>query len=191
MIVLTGKDCFPSLNCKTYILIYILTLFEDFLSRSNLAHKLLLTKLHKFQHKKYLGHVKDGIELKEINIPIDYDVIDALTLIQEKLESPVFLKKNQSFDSNSLSSLSTSGMLESGASSFQETLSMAEFDKLSMKSQETVNCLDPSLPYSLMLLGQLSHQLEELKDGIEHIENGLKKVERQSHSHKLKLHQTF
>ena len=155
----------------------------------------MATKIHKFQGKKYLEHIKDGIELKEINVPIDYDVIDALTLIQtyqeKKLESPEFLRKNQSFDCNSLSSLSSSGMLESGASSFHDTLSMAEFDKLSMKSQETVNCLDPSLPYSLMLLDQLSHQLEELKDGIEHIENGLKKVERQSHSHKLKLHQTF
>ena len=172
MIVLTGKDCFPSLNCKTYILIYILTLFEDFLSRSNLAHKLLLTKLHKFQHKKYLGHVKDGIELKEINIPIDYDVIDALTLIQEKLESPAFLRKNQSFDCNSLSSLSSSGMLESGASSFHDTLSMIEIDKMSIQSQESLNddCLEPSLPYSLMLLDEFIHRLEDLKEEIEHIE---------------------
>ena len=83
--------------------------------------------------------MKDGIELKEINIPIDYDVIDALTLIQEKLESPVFLKKNQSFDSNSLSSLSTSGMLESGASSFYDALSMIEIDKVSRYTKSRIN----------------------------------------------------
>ena len=46
--------------------------------------KLVLTKVHKFQRKKYLVHVKDWIEieLKELNVWIDYDVIGALTLIQ-------------------------------------------------------------------------------------------------------------
>ena len=137
---------------------------------------MVVTKIHKFQRKKYLEHIKDGIELKEINVPIDYDVIDALTLIQtyqeKKLESPEFLRKKQSFDCNSLSSLSSSGMLESGASSFHDTLSMIEIDKMSIQSQESLNddCLEPSLPYSLMLLDEFTHHLEVLKDGIERIE---------------------
>ena len=139
-----------------------------------------------------MEHIKDGIELKEINVPIDYDVIDALTLIQtyhqEKLET-----KKQSFDCNSLSSLSTSGMLESGASSFHDSLSMVEIDKMSIQSQESLNddCLEPSLPYSLMLLDEFTHHLEVLKDGIERIENGLKKVERQSINYKIKQHVTI
>ena len=103
---------------------------------------MVVTKIHKFQGKKYLEHIKDGIELKEINVPIDYDVIDALTLIQtyqeKKLESPEFLRKNQSFDCNSLSSLSSSGMLESGASSFHDTLSMIEIDKMSKYTKSRI-----------------------------------------------------
>ena len=131
----------------------------------------MATKIHKFQGKKYLEHIKDGIELKEINDPIDYDVIDALTLIEtyqeQKLGSPVFFRKKQS--------LSTSGMLESGASSFHDTMSMMGIDKMSIQSQESLDVEDdcteqPSLPHSLMLLYKFTHQLEELKDGIERIE---------------------
>ena len=43
----------------------------------------------------------------------------------------------------------------------------------------------------MMLLYQLTHQLEYLKNGIECIEIGLKKVERQSTNYKIKQHNTY
>ena len=83
-----------------------------FLIRSSIAFK--LARVHQEQHIKHLEYLKDEIELTEFKEePIDEDVIDALSLIQDQIQPKKDEKTCENLDDGSDGGYGSTSMTDS------------------------------------------------------------------------------